>query len=173
MRFYFLLTFLVSISTLQLVYSQSSGKLLQERKELLDQLEEAEEQTSSILGKKSKKDLRNTTDILKDIVNKDSEIITALQREVNRKVTVQQQQTAEVPENDQKIVELENQLANLNNLANQRNIKTAELEQQVSSVQDRMFKYQSTILITFVIIFLLAIYISRLRKKSKLKEQSQ
>ncbi len=165
MRIYFYISILLFVNV-QVANSQGSEKLLQERQALMEQLEEAEIQTSSLLGKKSKKDLRNTTEILKDIIQKDTEIIAALRREINRKEATQPTAAAS-PENDEKILELENQLTSLNNQANQRNIKTAELEQEVATVKDRMFKYQSTILITFFIIFLLAIYISRLRKKAK------
>jgi chromosome segregation ATPase len=165
MRIYFYISILLFVNV-QVANSQGSEKLLQERQALMEQLEEAENQTSSLLGKKSKKDLRNTTEILKDIIQKDTEIIAALRREINRKEATQPTAAAS-PENDEKILELENQLTSLNNQANQRNIKTAELEQEVATVKNRMFKYQSTILITFFIIFLLAIYISRLRKKAK------
>lgn len=168
MRLIFFLLSLLLFFLVEDLYSQSFEKLMQERQALLEQLEEAEEQTSSILGKKSKKDLRNATEIQKEIIEKDSEIIAALQREVNRKEIVTQ--TVSNPENEQKIIELESQLANLSNQANQKNIKTVELEQRVATVQDRMFKYQSTILITLLIIFLLTLYISRLRKKNKAQD---
>ncbi|MDQ3394665.1 MAG: hypothetical protein M3512_11220 [Bacteroidota bacterium] len=154
----------------QLAFSQNYERLIHERQELLEQLQEAESQTTSLLGKKSKKDLRNTTEILKDIVEKDSQIISALRKEYRKETSPKQ--TSPDPENDQKIIELESQLASLNNLSNQRNIKTAELEQQVVTVNNRMFKYQSTILVTFLIILMLAFYISKLRKKVKVRENA-
>lgn len=160
-------------SSFQFAYSQSYEKLLQERQELLMQLEEAQAQNSALFGKKSKKDLRNTTEILKDIVEKDNEILIAFKKELKRKESPSQSENVEENE-QQKIIELESRLATINNQHKQRNIKAAELEQEVATVKDRMFKYQSTILVTILIIFLLTIYISRLRKKAKaMKEISQ
>lgn len=168
MRIYFLCIFLILVS-FKISHSQNYEKLLQERQELLMQLEEAEAQNSALFGKKSKKDLRNTSELLKDIVEKDNEILNAFKRELNRKEVPKQSESAE--DKEQKIIELESQLSALNTQNKQRNIKAAELEKQMAIAKDRMFKYQSIILVTLLIIFLLTIYISRLRKKAKTKQQ--
>lgn len=149
--------------------SQNMEKQLKERQELLDQLNEVESQKSTIFGKKSKKDLRNSTEILKDIVEIDSEIIKTAQVMISRKQA--EAQKLEEKDNSQTILELEKEIAQLNNLAEQKTQKATELEQQIIVVKDRMFKYQSTILICFFIIFLLAFYISRLKKKVQLQKQ--
>ncbi|CAN5363500.1 hypothetical protein BH23BAC1_BH23BAC1_20110 [soil metagenome] len=151
-------------------FSQSIDKQLRERQELLDQLSEVESQKSSIFGKKSKKDLRNSTEILNDIVVLDTELIKSAQAIIANKEA--ETLNSEENVNTQTFLELEKEIAQLNEQSIQRQQKAAELEQEIVLVKDRMFKYQSTILICFFIIFLLAVYISRLKKKVQLQKQA-
>lgn len=160
--------FISLIFLLSPAYSQSYNQLIQERADLLQQLEETESQNSALFGKKSKKDLRNATELMKDIIQKDKEIIATFKREVNKKESLSQEP---IEEFNQRIIELEGENAKLNSIVNKQNQEKAEIDTQVEVLKDRMFKYQTTILVTFLIIFVMAMYISKQRKKFKLKKQ--
>lgn len=149
-------------------YSQSYNQLIQEREDLLQQLEETESQNSALFGKKSKKDLRNATELMKDIIQKDKEIIAAFKREVNKKESISQEP---IEEYNQRIIVLEGENAKLNSLVNQQKKVKVEMDKQIEILKDRVFKYQTTILVTFLVIFVMAMYISRQRKKFKLQKQ--
>lgn len=149
-------------------YSQSYNQLIQEREDLLQQLEETESQNSALFGKKSKKDLRNATELMKDIIQKDKEIIAAFKREVNKKESISQEP---IEEYNQRIIVLEGENAKLNSIVNQQKKLKVEMDKQIEILKDRVFKYQTTILVTFLVIFVMAMYISRQRKKFKLQKQ--
>lgn len=72
----FLSIIVLLINSLSIVYAQDKmTRLLKERDELHKAYEHYNEQNSSLFGKKSKKDLLNIINTLKEIINKDTEII--------------------------------------------------------------------------------------------------
>ena len=164
-----LLSIIVLITgLLPAVYAQDNmTRLLKERDELHKAYAHYNEQNSSLFGKKSKKDLLNIINTLKEIINKDTEII----REVRLQSSQAKRQSTQ---NESSFVNLNHEItgriSSLNEeievLHAQVKLKNSELlthQEKFESQEQTLFVFKIITAILAVTILGLAWYVRRLK----------
>lgn len=124
------------------------SRLLKERDQLYKAYEHYNEQNSSLFGKKSKKDLLNIINTLKEIINKDTEIIREVRLQSSQVKLQSTQKESSYVNSNREIIERIHSLNDENEkLMAQVKLKTSELYTQQES-----FKQQADTLNVFKII---------------------
>src|SRR5688572_4271849 len=148
-------------------------RLVAERTELIKEYNYLNEQNSNFWGKKSKKDLMNIIDNLKEIIKKDTDIINSVQASYvkrNADLTVKTEKLTTVTESNKRMisegmVEMKREISNYRNLDKQRLQKINELEEQNKEIKAAKTEHDMiTVFATAVALFLL-VYVIRLRSK--------
>lgn len=138
----FVLCLLLSVSA-----QDNMTRLLKERDLLYKAYEQYNQQNSSLFGKKSKKDLLNIINTLKEIINKDSDIIREVRLQSSQvKIQSTQKESSFVNQNRQvveRISELSNEREKLN--------AQVKLKQSELLTQQAFFEEQAKTLSLFQI----------------------
>jgi CRISPR/Cas system-associated endoribonuclease Cas2 len=151
------------------------AKLLQERDKLYEAYEHYENQNSSLFGKKSKKDLLNIINTLKEIIQKDSEIIREVRlRGSQVRMQSTQKESSYIAQNHQTAQLISNLNNDVEKLTAQVKLKNSELltQREYYAVLENDFTLYKIITgILAVTVIGLAIYVRRL-KASQHKQQT-
>ncbi|KAA5547902.1 hypothetical protein [Adhaeribacter rhizoryzae] len=165
--------------------TENLNRLLHERAQMIKDYEYYNAQNSNFWGKKSKKDLLNIIDVLKKVINKDSEII----REIN---LVNLRKQAEIKaaraqaENQKKQIEfrsiddkrvvsdnlyaLKTQIQNMENKEKVKQRQINALEESLTISKETIQKLEQLIAVSVVAILGLAIFAFTRTNKSKRKK---
>ncbi|MGV3585793.1 MAG: hypothetical protein ACO1OF_02225 [Adhaeribacter sp.] len=165
--------------------TENLNRLLQERAQMIKDYEYYNAQNSNFWGKKSKKDLLNIIDVLKKVINKDSEII----REIN---LVNLRKQAEIKaaraqaENQKKQIEfrsiddkrvvsdnlyaLKTQIQNMENKEKVKQRQLNALEERLNKAKETIQKLEQLIAVSVVAILGLAIFAFTRTGKNKRKK---
>ena len=190
MRLLFLLCFLV-FAHLNIVIAQDTistpapppdnlNRLLREREQIIKEYEYYKSQNSNFWGKKSKKDLLNIVDVLKAIINKDSEIIREI-NQVNLKKRVEIAAAKIQIENEKKrlesqvmddkrvvtdnIYDLKAQIQSLQNLQKVKQKQLNEAQETLNENKANQQELQQLLAIAAVVLIALVIYLVNLQRR--------
>lgn len=156
-------------------------RLLREREALNQQYQYYNAQNSNFWGKKSKKDLLKIIDTLKEIINKDSEII----REINisslkkqAQVTVERNKIQNQVIDDKLIVtdnfyELKTQLNNLQNVQKVKQREINNLQERLVAAQKYKNSSDKLLALAALVLAVLILYIFTLRRHLLLKKENR
>ena len=170
-----LLLFLFSFLMLLPVLAQEDNlnRLLSEREQLTLEYQYYNKQNNNFWGKKSKKDLLHIIETLKNIINKDSEII----REVNiqslkkqAKVTVETGQVKRQVFNDQRVAmdnvyDLKRDLASMQNVLKVRQREINSLQERLQENRKKQQDTEKILAFAGGLCLVLLIYVFILRSK--------
>ncbi|MCJ8163543.1 hypothetical protein MKJ04_01730 [Pontibacter sp. E15-1] len=140
--------------------------LMNEREQLVMEYQFYSQQNSNFWGKKSKADLLSIIETLKKIINKDSELISAIKVASIKKVaesTVENQREGKITVEDQRIVsariaDLQSQLKMLHANIKKRERTIKDLEVQLSETADLRYGKDKVITVLAVAAFILLLY---------------
>ncbi|WP_146903623.1 hypothetical protein [Adhaeribacter aerolatus] len=160
------------------------NRLLQERAQMIKDYEYYNAQNSNFWGKKSKKDLLNIIDVLKKVINKDSDIIREINL-VNLKRQAEIKAAQAQAENQKKQIEframddkrvvsdnLYDLKAQIQSLENKQKVKQRQLnalEESLTGSKETIQKLQALLATSVVAILGLAIFAFSRRSKKKAK----
>jgi uncharacterized small protein (DUF1192 family) len=163
-----LLSFTFTLILLQSVAAQDNmTRLLTERDELYKAYDHYNQQNSSLFGKKSKKDLINIINTLKEIINKDTEIIREVRLQSSQvRLQSTQKESSFVNNNREFLDRISTLKDEREKLEAQLKLKTSEFQTQQEIVESQaetlaLFKIITGILA--VTVLGLFMYIRRLR----------
>ena len=121
-RLVFLLLFCMCFESVVAADSFSEKKvlydLLQQRKQKFSRYLSSLDEKSGLFGSRTKKDIRNSMDVLKDIVETDNRIIGVLNRAVDFKIFEKTKMNYDLLDRDQKLQRLTDETAALRNQLN-------------------------------------------------------
>ncbi|HEY4651387.1 MAG TPA: hypothetical protein VIG72_08230 [Pontibacter sp.] len=123
------------------------SRLMSDREQLVLEYQYLSQQNSNFWGKKSKKDLLNIIDTLKEIIRKDSELIAAVKEASIKKIaatTVETQRTGKQTVVDQRqinqrIKDLQSQINTLQSQLKKRERVVKDLEVQVQEADQKRY----------------------------------
>ena len=153
--------------------TENLTRLLQERAQMIKEYEYYNAQNSNFWGKKSKKDLLNIIDVLKKVINKDSEIIREI-NQVNLRRQVQIEAARVQAENQRKQIEsrsvddkrvvsdnLYDFKTQIQNLENQQKVKQRQLnalQESLNGSKETIQKLQKIIAVSVIAILGLTVF---------------
>ncbi len=140
--------------------------LMNEREQLVLEYQFYNQQNSNFWGKKSKADLMSIIETLKKIINKDSELISAIKEASIKKVaesTVESQREGKITVEDQRIIssrmaDLQSQIKMLQSNMKKRERTIKDLEMQLSETSDLRYGKDKVITVLAVAAFILLLY---------------
>lgn len=148
-------------------------RLLGERESLVKDYTFYNAQNSNFWGKKSKKDLLNIIETLKGIIKKDTEIIQhvstlSLQKEAELAVQSQKVETQVLGGRlalQDRVHELNQEVASLRNLTKSRQRRIGELEEQLTETRQAKYEHDRIAIIAIVAGVMMLGYIFYLRSR--------
>ncbi|MEJ8756578.1 hypothetical protein WG947_06205 [Pontibacter sp. H259] len=149
------------------------ARLMSDREQLVLEYQYLSQQNSNFWGKKSKKDLLNIIDTLKEIIRKDSELIAAVKEASIKKIaatTVESQRTGKQTVVDQRQINdriegLQNQITGLQNQLKKREAVVKDLEVQVKEADEKRYGKDKVITGMAILSVILLIYAITLQMK--------
>lgn len=142
------------------------ARLMSEREQLVLEYQFYNQQNSNFWGKKSKSDLLNIIDTLKEIIRKDTELISAVKEASVRKIaesTVQKDRAGKQIQHDERLItsqiaDLQGQIKTLQSQAKKRERVILDLQEQLKATDDVRYGKDRVIAILAVTAFLLFLY---------------
>jgi len=145
------------------------SKLISEREQLVLQYQYYNQQNSNFWGKKSKKDLLAIVETLKKIINTDTELIAAVKETSIKKIAENSVKEDRVHRQalqalqDQRLIKdrisnLQNQVAAMENQVNLRERKVKDMEVQLAEREDALYGKDKVITVLAVAAVLFLIY---------------
>ena len=149
------------------------ARLMSDREQLVLEYQYLSQKNSNFWGKKSKKDLLNIIDTLKEIIRKDSELIAAVKEASIKKIaatTVESQRTGKQTVVDQRQINdriegLQNQITGLQNQLKKREAVVKDLEVQVKEADEKRYGKDKVITGLAILSVILLIYAITLQMK--------
>ncbi|WP_461490728.1 hypothetical protein [Pontibacter sp. HJ8] len=169
----------------QQVKEDKLARLMSEREQLILEYQYYSQQNSSFWGKQSKKDLINIVNTLKEIIRKDSELISAVKEVSIRKIaesTVESQRTGKQTVQDERLInnriaDLQGQIKTLQSQSKKRERVILDLQEQLKATDEVRYGKDRVIAILSVvgfILFLYAVFLQvRLSKKAAPKKRKK
>jgi len=142
------------------------ARLMSEREQLVLEYQYLNQQNNNFWGNKSKKDLMNIIDTLKELIRKDSELIAAVKEASIKKIAatkVETQRTGKQTVVDQRqindrIESLQNQISGLQNQLKKRERAAQDHEQQLKDAAELRYGKDRVITALAVVVFILLLY---------------
>lgn len=140
--------------------------LMNEREQLVLEYQFYNQQNSNFWGKKSKKDLLNIIDTLKEIIRKDSELIGAVKAATVKKIaetTVETQRAGKLTVEDQRQINarfaaLQGQVSTLESQIKGKERTIADLQNQLKATDEQRYGKDKVIAILAIASFILLLY---------------
>lgn len=142
------------------------SRLMSEREQLVLEYQYYAQQNNNFWGKKSKKDLLNIIDTLKEIIRKDSELIAAVKEASIKKIaatTVETQRTGKQTVVDQRQINdriegLQSQISALQSQIKKRERTIKDLEAQVKEADEKRYGKDKVITLLAIVSAILLLY---------------
>ncbi|MCP2044569.1 hypothetical protein [Pontibacter sp. HSC-36F09] len=161
------------------------SRLMGEREQLILEYQYYSGQNSNFWGKQSKKDLLNIIDTLKEIIRKDSELISAVKEASVRRIaesTVESQRAGKMIQQDERLInnqitDLKGQISTLESQAKKRERVILDLKEQLKATDEVRYGKDRVIAIlggAALLFFLYAVFLQvRLSTKKAPKKRKK